>query len=91
MQPHDLRRTGAPSYLGCAMRRIPSRMTSLNSLQHLQWQDSDASARVAEASLARAWAEFAAGKFLPPSRQLVHAAIDLRRESDVLRAGLRMA
>ncbi|HUR90305.1 MAG TPA: hypothetical protein VMZ74_14555 [Ramlibacter sp.] len=62
----------------------------MRSLRQLQWQDSDASARVAEARLAQAWAEFAAGKFFPPSSKLVQAAIRLRRDSDVKLAALEM-
>lgn len=66
-------------------------MTLIDPVRRLQWQDSDASARVAEASLARAWAEFAAGKFFPPSSELVQAAIRLRRVSDVKLARLQAA
>ena len=66
-------------------------MTPITSISRLQCQASDASARVAEARLAQAWSEFAAGKLLPPSQELVQDAIRLRRESDVMSARLRMA
>ena len=64
-------------------------MTPITSISRLQCQASDKSARLAEAALAQAWSEFAAGKFHPTSRELVRDAIRLRRESDVMFARLR--
>ena len=86
-----VRRVRAPSYLARGSGALRWRMTPITSISRLQWQASDESARAAEARLAHAWSEFAAGKFLPPSRDLVQSAIRLRRESDVKFARLHVA
>lgn len=72
------------------LRSLRCCMTPITSISRLHCHASDKSARVAEAKLAQAWSEFAAGKFQPPSRELVQDAIRLRRESDVVFGRLRL-